>query len=242
MMRIISLLFCVLCSLFSPLQASEADDSMRKVRSDWEAANEEAVVRATTFDRNGRAGLQQEFHLWQAWKSNGQDLARIKFTAPAHFDGIQLLTEGERQWLRSPPFKPRSVRFDKGQGGDEFAQTVFTHEDLRSIDLQNYRYRSSGAILVAEPLKAAESAYSRLEIVVDHTKSVIAEIRYFNKNGEHVKTQTNGKWLEAKPGVWRPQTITMTDLKTGRRTEVSITYLGFKRLEPRIFSPAELGK
>ena len=224
------------------VRAGEAEETMRKIRAGWEAVDEESQVHAVTVTGSGRSGLPQEFTLWQAWKTTGQDLARIKFTGPRHMEGIQLLTEGERQWLRSPPFKVRPVRFDKGEGGTEFAQTAFTHEDLRSLDLQTYRYAVEGNKLIATPAKVGESAYSRLELLVDRSRWVITEIRYFDMKGVQVKTLTNSGWQEACPGIWRPRSIQMVNIVTGRRTDVTVTYKGFQRLPGRVFSPAELNK
>ena len=187
MRRFAAVVLVVFLAFAQQALGGEADEAMKKVRMAWEAADEESTVVAVTYNSAGRPGLAQQFHLWQAWKPSGQDQARIKFTAPAHYDGIQLLTEGERQWLKPPPpTKARSVRFEKGEGGTEFAQTVFTHEDLRSLDLQHYRYSGSGNRLVAVPIKETQSAYGRLELTLDRIKSVITEIRYFDKKGEHV--------------------------------------------------------
>lgn len=222
--------------------ASDAEDAMRAVRAAWEAADEESRVTAVTSYSDTRRGLAQTFILWQSWKSSGKDLARIKFTAPAHLDDTQLLTVGEEQYFKPQGLRVRRVLFDKGQGGMEFAQTVFTYEDLRSLDLQTYRYSVTGNLLVAVPIREGESAYSRLELVVDRQRSVIAEIRYFDKKGGPVKTLINGNWQEASSGIWRPRSLTMTNLVTGRRTDVTVVYKSFKRLPGKIFSPAELNQ
>lgn len=239
-------IFCLLLSaccflLTQSVLASDAEDLMRSVRAGWEAADEVSEVTAVTTNSSGRAGPTQRFILWQAWKPSGKDLARIKFTAPEDQEGIQLLTLGEQQYLKPQGLRVRRVLFDKGQGGTEFAQTVFTHEDLRSLDLQTYQYSGSGTALTVVPVKPAESAYSKLEVTIDRGKLVIVSIRYFDKGGALLKTLTNGNWLEAKPGVWRPRLITMVH-KTGRKTEVTIVYTSFKPLHPKIFSKAELEK
>jgi outer membrane lipoprotein-sorting protein len=159
--------------------------------------------------------------------TNGSRYALSIFTEPADIRGLGLLTVEAGEKTEQKLYLPALQRVQRIAGSarrDRFAGSDFSYEDLTSRRPDDY---ASTLVGNAEGLWKIEltpldesSAYDRIEITVDSARTVITQARYFDESGDVTKILTSSDFVEVRPKVWKPETMTMRDVRDKTRTEL----------------------
>jgi outer membrane lipoprotein-sorting protein len=165
------------------------------------------------------------------------DKILIRFIEPADVKGVGLLTiehtdRDHDQWLYLPALK-KVRRISSSDQGDSFMGTDYTYEDIRSEKLEDHNYKLIGSEVVdgqdcyqVEALPATEeqkkdSGYSKRILWVRKDIFLIVQVKYFDKKGEHFKTEVHNDIVEAAPNLYRPNFMKMENHKTGHSTTIT---------------------
>ena len=121
-----------------------------------------------------------------------------EFLAPGDMKGTKALVRSRTQmWIYLPAYnKVRRVASSSTSG--EFMGTTFSNEDISTV---TYGEAYTGTLLsqtdeawIVEgtPREGDEVAYGKLEFTICKQYIQPLEIRYFNRDGVHLKTETRG--------------------------------------------------
>lgn len=165
------------------------------------------------------------------------DKILIRFLEPADVKGVGLLTiehsdRDDDQWLYLPALK-KVRRISSSDQGDSFMGTDYTYEDIRSEKLDKHVYNLIGEEVIdgnecyiiealpADEQQKKDSGYSRRELWLRKDLFLRVYAKYYNKKGEHFKTEVRKDIVEAAPGMYRPNLMEMKNLKTGHMTRIT---------------------
>ncbi len=122
------------------------------------------------------------------------------------------------------PALHRIQRITGSRRGERFAGSDFSYEDLRARDPDEYESsiieKQRGVWIIAMAPSDERSPYSRIEATVDSARLVVTRARYFDRNQKLKKILTSSSFSESRPGVWKPETMIMTDVQENSRTEL----------------------
>lgn len=157
----------------------------------------------------------------------------ITFTAPADVNGYKFLqvqnsgADDERQ-LYTPDLK-RARRVAGSSRTDSFMGTDFSYADLDGRDIRNSTATLKGDEnvgkfecyhLVTTPTNS-DAVYGKVEMWVRKDNYVPLKQIMFNKGGTPVKTLLSRE-IQKHGGRWFITASKMTDMSTGRQTELSM--------------------
>ncbi len=158
----------------------------------------------------------------------GLDKQFITFTAPGDVAGMKvLMQDAQTLYVYTPEFKKvrRVAAHMQNQG---FLGSTFTYEDMTQVQLSPFfsaelaGREGSETTLTLTPKEGVTTTYSRLDVVIDGTKGGVTKLRYFDGAGTHVRTQLREGWTKID-GELMPTQVTMTDLKSGDTTVVTLS-------------------
>ena len=159
------------------------------------------------------------------------DRTLVVFQAPPDIGGTALLTHealgarDDSQWLYLPAYK-RVRRIAGGDRSGRFVGTEFSYEDLAGDQLEDFEYRYVGEqeyegrrVLRIErfPL-SPNSEYSRQDTWVDPENNQVVRSLLYDREGRHIKTFEARDWTVYGERFWRPRTMIMTHVQSGRST------------------------
>jgi hypothetical protein len=143
-----------------------------------------------------------------------------EFTAPADMKGTKVLILSPTQMYVSLPAFGKVRRIASHTTDQGFMGMAFTQDDFAS---QSYGPWYAGQFLgesgndqkLALTPKAGQTMpYGKLEFTVMKDKSLPSEIKYFNTDGKHVKTETRSDY-KCESNVCTPMTLKMVDHSKG---------------------------
>ncbi len=148
------------------------------------------------------------------------ELRMTEFLAPGDMKGTKALVQGQnKMYIYLPAYnKVRRVSSSLSEGG--FMGTTFANEDISTT---HYAPFYDGAVssetdaawvVTATPKEGVKVGYSKLELTVDKTMQLPTEIKYFNKKGQHTKTETRSKF-SCEGDVCNAGEMTMVDHSRG---------------------------
>lgn len=161
------------------------------------------------------------------------DKALLIFEAPPDIAGTALLTHealgaaDDAQWLYLPAYK-RVKRVAAQDRSGRFVGTEFSYEDLAGDRVEDFDYRFLGEeradgrrMLRVErvPLNRG-SEYSRQETWVDAENGQVVRALLYDRKGRHIKTFEATDWVRHEGRFWRPHSMTMTHVPSGRSTSL----------------------
>lgn len=152
------------------------------------------------------------------------------FDHPKDVEGTALLTYAHKRgdddiWLYLPALK-RVKRIAGNNKSGPFMGSEFAFEDISSPEIEKYAYKHlrddthdgrSFHVVEAVPLDR-NSGYSRLEVWFDKQELRAEKIDFYNKRGEHLKTQTASGYRQYLDRFWYPDRIDMVNHQSGRAT------------------------
>jgi outer membrane lipoprotein-sorting protein len=163
-------------------------------------------------------------------KQKGADMKIYKYTKPESQAGVATLSlPGDIMWMYMPAFeKPKKISLlAKSQA---FTGTDFAYEDMPT---QPYAERYTPKFLKADASayiieltpKSDKSNYSKLVATIDKVNYYPITIEYFDKGGDKAK---EARYRYEKIGnYWNAKEVTMTDLKKGSSTKITMSDVKF---------------
>ncbi len=176
----------------------------------------------------------------------GLDQQLITFVDPGDVAGMKvLMADRTTLYVYMPEFKKvrRVAAHAMNQG---FLGSQFTYEDMTQVALSPYYDATLGGkegnetTLVLTLKKDVEATYPKVEIVIDSKKGGVTLLRYFDKTDKVVREQRRDEWKKVG-GNNVPTKITMTNLKTGDATIITLSDLVVNQgVDDSVFSRREL--
>lgn len=171
---------------------------------------------------------------------NVGDKSLIEFEEPADIKGTVLLSHAkildqDDQWIYIPSIR-RVKRISSANKSGPFMGSEFAYEDLTAQELNKYKYSYLDSekcgdmdCYVIERLPVYEnSGYSKQVVWIDKTYYQIRHIDYYDRKGEKVKSMEVGDYRQYGDKYWRPHKYDMTNLQTGKKTELIFSNYKFK--------------
>ncbi len=154
----------------------------------------------------------------KAARSGNKQLTEI--SAPADMKGTKVLIKSPTEmYIYLPAFKKvRRIASHVTEQG--FLGTALSQRDMAITRYGEYYTatigkRAGGKTTLKLTAKAGSHApYSKIEMVVQDKRSVPVELRYFNEDGKHIKTETRSKY-KCKKNICAPGRMKMVDHTRG---------------------------
>lgn len=149
----------------------------------------------------------------------------FEYLAPADMKGTRVLILSPTQMYVYLPAFGKVRRIASHTGDQSFMGMAFSQDDLAT---QAFGPEYSAALTTEDPItrtltltpKAGkETTYAKIEVVVSKDRNLPAELRYFNKDGKHIKTETRSDYT-CEGDVCTATELQMTDLVHGNRTRL----------------------
>lgn len=194
-----------------------------------------------------------------------EDKMNILFDLPPQEQGNRFIV------LRSPvksdevhayyPALRRRRRLPAADQQDTFAESTLTHEENRrlmgelgkmankfSFSLAKEEVAIDGKLCYVievrpDPAKKPDTGYSLRKFYREEKSLIFVRVEYFDKYGNHVKTQKNSDIYLNELGLWRPRLLEVYKEKDRKSTILYWTerkILDEKDVPPRIFAPIYL--
>ncbi len=175
------------------------------------------------------------------------------FTEPKREKGIALLSHSmsngdSRQWLYLPSAK-RVKKVAASNRESNFRGSEFTFEDLAGQDPAAYHFERAGeqacgnaqCYIVDRFPKTDDSAYRYTRLLIDKQQFLPRQAEFFDKKGLPLKTLNLENYQKYAQGFWKPDTLRMKNLQTGRVTELTSLSVEFNAgLKPAVFTETSL--
>lgn len=153
------------------------------------------------------------------------DKRLFEYLAPGPIKGTRVLVlSASETYAYLPGFgKVRKVASHTSTQG--FMGMAFSQDDLANQALlASYSAKIAAEddtswTLTLAPRVGKEAAHARIDIVVAKDRNLPAELRYFNSEGKHIKTETRSDYT-CEGDVCSATEIQMTDLVQGNRTRL----------------------
>lgn len=146
------------------------------------------------------------------------DVKGTAFLVHSHADGQ------DDQWLYLPEVK-RVKRINARNQSGKFLGSEFAFEDLSSQEIAKFSYRLLGEdsthFQVEQIPKNKFSSYSRQEVRYTKDEYLVDRIKYFGKDGKHLKTLDLTGYEKHAGKHWRPAKMHMENHQTKAETELA---------------------
>lgn len=189
----------------------------------------QAMLTMTLINAAGLESQRKMVMLVRELQEEG-DKTLITFKFPRDIKGTGLLTyehidQADDQWLYLPALK-RVKRIASANKTGSFVGSEFSYEDISSHKPEKYTYRylredsdSGIPVWVIERFpKDLKSGYTKIISWVDQSNYQTVKQEYFDRRGVLFKVEhASGHTLELGK-FWRPNKITMNNVKTKKKT------------------------
>ncbi len=187
-----------------------ADDAGDKTLTATETALNKAKSHYFEYEaKTAEAGKAEKTVGLNVWIKSEKRLT--EFTAPADLKGTKvLILSPTEMYVYLPAFG--KVRRIASHTGDQSAfGMAFSQEDLASQKYSDkYSATASGDKIILTPKAGQTTSYSKIEMAVTKDTSLPTEIKYYNAEGKHVKTETRSGYT-TESGISTPATLKMVD-------------------------------
>lgn len=187
-----------------------ADDAGEKALTATETAMNKAKSHYFEYEaKTSEAGKSDKTVGLNVWIKGDKRLTA--FTAPADLKGTKvLILSPTEMYVYLPAFG--KVRRIASHTSDQSAfGMAFAQNDLATQKYSDkYSATSSGDKITLTPKAGQTTPYSKLEITLDKAKNVPTEIKYYNAEGKHVKTETRTGYT-CESDVCTPGVLKMVD-------------------------------
>jgi hypothetical protein len=220
-------------SLISPSLAQPSDNNeAREVYEELDRRQraivyETATLRMRIVDARGRTRNRE----LQTWSYNKGNVSRslVRFQAPADVRGTGLLTISEGDTEVQRLFLPALNRVQViagNQRSDRFMGSDFTYEDLGDQNPDHFDFsvidhdRNASRMEVKGVRVSGSGGYASAHFLIDTERYVLLRARYYDEGGKALRELTAHDITEIRPGIWRAGMLKMSDLVSGRFTEL----------------------
>ncbi len=152
------------------------------------------------------------------------------FSTPRDVQGTALLSHAkiltpDDQWLYLPALK-RVKRISSANKSGPFVGSEFAFEDFTSTELKKYDYKYIGEdtidgmkVDMVERYPLYEnSGYTRQVGYIDQDVYQVRRLEFYDRKDSLLKILDLTDYREYDGGVWRPHTLTMKNVQTGKST------------------------
>lgn len=162
------------------------------------------------------------------WSHSTDDRSRlmILFDTPADVRGTGLLSLSDGSGTSQKLYLPATRRVQTvstSNRGDKFLGSDFTFEDLGDVNHDDFTYETlseqgSRMVVRATPKSGKSFSYAFAEHTVDTSKLLLVGSTFYDQAGKPIRVLTAGEAVEARPGIWRNNSMTMKDVQRGSQT------------------------
>jgi len=219
------LILCAVCATPLNAQAKTGYEVMQQVRA------QSRIHSNQTFDifmqiRDSRKRARKRY--FTSWNKYGdlQDQSLVRFYRPSSLSGTSMLSakkpgESSHQWIYLPAF--RSVKkLSRSDRDKSFMGSDFSNADIggRGLDEDTHRLVSEddSYYRITSTPKSQEDPYGRLEYTILKSPLAVAQVDFYDRNGELLKRLTSRK-IQAYEGMY----IVVDSLMENPNTESSTT-------------------
>lgn len=182
-------------------------------------------------DRRG-AETRRELRISQLEVEGDGDRLLVLFDTPKPIRGTALLSyshhdQPDDQWLYLPA-QTRVKKIASRNKSGPFLSSEFAYEDMTLQELEKFSYRrlddapcgERTCYQVERVPTDPYSGYSRQEVLLDPDTLRVEGIRYFDVAGRPLKVLSVGGYALYQDRFWKPGSMRMENLQTGRSTEL----------------------
>lgn len=151
---------------------------------------------------------------------NKDDKRLVDFVLPGDMKGTRVLVLSRQQMYVYLPAYNKVRRVGSHVTEQGFMGTMYSDEDMSTTKFgavyeAEVISEGEGSVTVSlSPRAEAKTAYGKLEMDLSTQMGVPTEIRFFDAELQHVKTEVRGAY-ECGPGACTPGEMTMTDHRRG---------------------------
>ncbi|TNE38568.1 MAG: outer membrane lipoprotein-sorting protein [Alphaproteobacteria bacterium] len=243
-------------SEFDTSQISGFEIAAKSDRSDRGFGSSEVEVRMIL---KNAAGKETERRLllstYEVPSEEIGDKTLVKFTEPKDIRDTALLSfahilEPDHQWLFLPSVK-RVKRISTANKSGPFVGSEFSFEDMTGQELNKYDYKQLESAACGEfqcfrlerTPRYEGSAYSSQIAWVDSEHYQIRKVEYFDRKGDPLKVLRYEDFKLYHGKFWRPHSMKMENLQTGKSTELVFDQFNFDRgLDEKDFTKSSLAQ
>lgn len=205
----------LLLSLLAPAFAGDGDAHLEKVDTAINAAKDASSDVAAETVIPGKKPITMAFTL----QTSGQK-RRVQFSSPGDMKGTRVLVMSPKQMYVYLPAYNKIRRVASHANNQGFMGTMFADADMSTTrysglyEAKVVKDDDSGMTLELTPREGEKTAYAKIQMDVMKPEMVPQTLRYFNKKGQHVKTEERSNWYRAD-GIVQPQRLKMIDHTRG---------------------------
>jgi len=177
------------------------------------------------------------------------------FDEPADVKGTTSLTwshstKPDEQWLYLPALK-RVKRISSKNKSGPFMGSEFAFEDIGSQEVDKYTYKylrdenlGSTPTFVTERYPTDKnSGYTKQIAWIEQDRYLALKVEYYDRKGALLKTLTSSNYQQFLGKFWRPSTLEMVNVQSGKSTTLEFSDYQFQTgLKSRDFSKNALKK
>lgn len=173
---------------------------------------------------NGRT-RERSLHTW-SYSTDKRSRLMIQFDTPADVRGTALLSLSDISGTSQKLFLPATRRvqtISSNSRGDKFLGSDFTFEDLGDVDHDDFTYETESEqgnrmVVRATPKQGTSFSYAYAMHTVDTSRLLLLASTFYDQAQKPIRALTASDFVEAKPGIWRANTMTMKDVQRGTQT------------------------
>lgn len=208
-------------------------------------------LKMTLTDRRGKTRTRDTFGYRKYYGSGKEQEKRtvIFYRSPTSLKGTGFLTydyqdaeKEDDQWLYLPALR-KVRRISAADRGDYFLGTDFTYEDIKKagkLEESDYTFKTIAEEMIGEHLTyvvraiptsdatAQELGYSKVILNIDPQIHMIRTAKYFDVNGNALKTLVNKKITQIE-GIWTSVETQIVNHKTGHRTDFVFSDISYAK-------------
>ncbi len=186
------------------------------------------------------SSVERELDLKQLEVPEGGDKLMVVFNTPKAIQGTALLSHGQLtreddQWLYLPAVKRVKKIASRNRSGP-FLGSEFSYEDLSTQEVVKYSYdflreepcgEAQCFVVERKPGPNLYSGYLRQIFWIDTEHYRTLKVDYYNRGDRLTKTLIASDFKQfaipsapAQSGIWKPERMLMSNLVTGKSTEL----------------------
>jgi hypothetical protein len=191
---------------------------------------------------NGRT-RERSLRIW-SYSTDARSRLMIQFETPADVRGTGLLSLSDNSGTSQKLFLPATRRvqtISSNNRGDKFLGSDFTFEDLGDVNHDDFTYttiseQGNRMVVRATPKSGTSFSYAYAVHTVDTSRLLLLSSTFYDKADKPIRELTTGDFAEAKPGIWRSNTMTMKDAQKGSQTTLKWNDRSFDPISDTYFT------
>ncbi len=205
------------------LDRENGDDASSNMRFDIIYRNGKGKARDAKrlwIDLDGKGGMDEKFMFFFLSPPDIKDTAFLSWN-------YEKYNKDDDQWIYLPALR-KTRRIASSSKHDSFFGTEFNYSDLNTRDLnedahtflKTESFQGVECYVVESIPRDKKDAYSKIVVWVDPERWVILQAEFYNKRGEHLKTELI-EW-ELIQDIWTATKMIMDNHLNGNKTIVTI--------------------